>query len=399
MDNDQVSKLALSKAFPGIPESEAAKLVEKGRVASYPAGTKLCTEGKVEEVFYVLLSGEVEVTKEINPYDQRLLKYLSPGDFFGEMGIIHNAPRAATVATTTYSSVLEIDKDGFQEALQQSSTVSMAMVREVSRRLRENDEMAIEDLRIKAGELAHAYQQLAELELARREFLTTIAHELRTPLTSASGFLQVIRMGYLEGDALNDALDKVSRNIDQIVSLTNDILFLQEMDLILADFEPVDVGSLLFEIASEEKIHADEMGVEIQMSVAPGLPAVPGDINSLRRAFSAVINNAIKFSINGGIVQVASDHNPMFLWISIRDQGIGIPAENLPFIYDRFWRTEEYQGNLFGGLGLGLSIAKQVIEQHGGEIVVRSIEGKGTAVTIRMPLAQASSSEGTTILT
>jgi signal transduction histidine kinase len=399
MDNEHVSKLALAKAFPGIPEREAAKLVEKGRVASYPAGTKLCTEGLVEETFYVLLSGEVEVTKEISPEDQRLLKYLNPGDFFGEMGIIHNAPRAATVATTTYSSVLEIDKEGFQEALQQSSTVSLAMVREVSRRLRENDEMAIEDLRVKAGELAHAYQQLAELELARREFLTTIAHELRTPLTSASGFLQVIKMGYLQGDALNDALEKVSRNIDQIVLLTNDILFLQEMDLILADFEPVNIGSLVGEIATAEKPHADEMGVDIQVSVAPGLPSVLGDVKSLKRALSAVINNAIKFSLNGGIVQIAVDHNPMFLWASIRDQGIGIPAENLPMIYERFWRTEEFQGHLFGGLGLGLSIAKQVIEQHGGEIAVKSVEGQGTAFTIRMPLAQTSDSEGTTVLT
>ena len=230
MNEDQISKKALAKAFPGIPESEALKLVEKGQVASYPAGTDLCVEGNVEEVFYVLLSGEVKVTKEINPNDNRLLKFLNPGDFFGEMGIIHDAPRAATVSTTTESSVLEIDKEGFQEVLQQSSTVSLAMVREVSRRLRENDEMAIEDLRIKAGELAHAYQQLAELDMARREFLTTIAHELRTPLTSASGFLQMIKMGYLEGGALDEALEKVSRNVDQIVSLTNDILFLQEMD-------------------------------------------------------------------------------------------------------------------------------------------------------------------------
>jgi signal transduction histidine kinase len=350
-------------------------------------------------VFYVLLSGEVEVTKEINPDDHRLLKYLRPGDFFGEMGIIHDAPRAATVSTTTQASVLEIDKEGFQEVLQQSSTVSLAMVREVSRRLRENDEMAIEDLRIKAGELAHAYQQLAELDLARREFLTTIAHELRTPLTSASGFLQVIRMGFLEGDALNDALDKVSRNVDQIVSLTNDILFLQEMDLILAEFEPLKIGELVLDLVSEEQEHAEQIGVDIQVGVAPNLPEVLGDIKSMRRAFSAVINNAIKFSLNGGVVKIKVDHNPLYLWVSIQDQGIGIPKENLHLIFDRFWRTEEYQGHLFSGVGLGLSIAKQVIEQHGGEIAVNSIEGQGTVFTLRLALAPKLNSATTRVLT
>ena len=86
----------------------------------------------------------------------------------------------------------------------------MAMVREVSRRLRENDEMAIEDLRLKAGELAAAYQRLAQEEFARREFLTSIAHELRTPLTAASGFLEMARKSMLDGESLNMALDTVS---------------------------------------------------------------------------------------------------------------------------------------------------------------------------------------------
>jgi signal transduction histidine kinase len=399
MNNDLISKRALYKAFPGIPDNEVAKLVEKGRVSRYPAGTDLCIEGNVEDVFYVLLSGEVQVTKEISADDNRLLKYLNPGDFFGEMGIIHNAPRAATVSTTTESSVLEIDKEGFQEVLQQSSTVSLAMVREVSRRLRENDEMAIEDLRMKAGELAHAYQQLAELDLVRREFLTTIAHELRTPLTSASGFLQVIRMGFLEGDALNDALDKVSRNLEQIVSLTNDLLFLQEMDLILSDFNPVDIGRLILDVIEGEREHTEQMGVEVGASVSPNLPEVSGDAKSLERAFKAVINNAIKFSLNGGVVEIAVDHNPMYLWVSVRDQGIGIKEENLPLIYNRFWRTEEHEGHLFGGVGLGLSIAKQVIEQHAGEIHVKSVENQGTVFTIRLALSPHLNKEETRVLT
>ena len=229
MSDERYSRMALYKAFPGIPEDEIKRLIVAGTVAHYPRGSVLCLEGQTEDVFYVLLRGGVEVTKEISENDVRVLKHLEPGDFFGEMGLIHDAPRAATVTTTKESSVLEINKEGFEEVLHLSSVVSLSMVREVSRRLRENDEMAIEDLRLKAGDLAQAYQQLAELELARREFLTTIAHELRTPLTSASGFLQVVQMGMLDGEALNQALETISRNIEQIITLINDILFLQEM--------------------------------------------------------------------------------------------------------------------------------------------------------------------------
>ena len=389
MSDDRYSRVALYKAFPGIPEEEIKRLIDTGKVAHYPRGTILCLEGQNEDVFYVLLRGGVEVTKKISEIDVRVLKHLEPGDFFGEMGLIHDAPRAATVTTTKASSVLEINKEGFDEVLHLSSVVSLSMVREVSRRLRENDEMAIEDLRLKAGELAQAYQQLAEQELARREFLTTIAHELRTPLTSASGFLQVIQMSMLDGEALNRALETVSRNIEQIISLINDILFLQEMDLILSEFEPVDVGELVVKVVSAEKGFAEETEVDLKLHIAPNIPQLPGDENSLERALSAIINNAIKFSIYKGIVEVIVDHNPSFIWISIRDQGIGIAQKNLPNIFNRFWRTEEYDGHLFGGVGLGLSIARQVIQQHGGEIKVESVEGKGSTFTVRLKLSSS----------
>ena len=151
------------------------------------------------------------------------------------LGKWHNpqCPRAATVETTLPTDVLEIRKDVFTHLVELSSSMSLAMVRAVSNRLRDNDDMAIEDLREKARELAEAYQQLAELEHARSEFLTTIAHELRTPLMAANGFMQVIRTGKIQGEALKSAVETVSRNIEDIIALTNDILFLQEMDLIL----------------------------------------------------------------------------------------------------------------------------------------------------------------------
>ena len=135
------------------------------------------------------------------------------------------------MVTTENTTVLEIYKEDFTRLVERSSIVSLAMAREVSRRLTQNDTMAIEDLRLKAKELAEAYQQLTEQEYARSEFLSTIAHELRTPLTTTNGFLQIIRMGMLQGEALNSALDLMARNLDDITKLTNDILFMQEMEL------------------------------------------------------------------------------------------------------------------------------------------------------------------------
>ena len=121
----------------------------------------------------------------------------------------------------------------------------MAMISEISNRLRQNDQMAVDDLRMRASELAEAYQKLAEQELARREFLSNIAHELRTPLMIATGYLQMLQRGIMGGDQLTAGIETVARNVQQIATLVNDILFLQEMDLVLSEFQAVDMNEIV----------------------------------------------------------------------------------------------------------------------------------------------------------
>ena len=378
----------LRRAFPGIQESEAEEMVALGQVREYPPETVLTREGARENIFYILLDGTVEVTKEMNDMQSRLMKTLTAGDFFGEMALIHNAPRAATVKTVTPVIVLEIRKEAFTMLLERSTTVSLAMVREVSRRLRENDELAIGDLRLKARELADAYQQLAEMDYARHEFLTTIAHELRTPLTAAGGFLQMIRKGILQGEALSTALDTVANNIQDIVTLTNDLLFLQEMDLILTDFQATDIGKIVASVLEQVRGRAERSGIGMELKIVPGLPSVAADATSLERAITAIIDNAIKFSPDGGAVLVEVNFNSSWVWVRVEDHGVGIPNEAMPRIFDRYFRLDEVGGHLFRGVGLGLSIAQKVIEEHGGRISVDSKLGEGSVFTVYLPLSQ-----------
>ena len=372
----------LRRAFPGIPESEAEEMISAGKVREYPPDTVLCHKGAIESTFYIILDGEVQVTKFINDAEARFLKYLEPGDFFGEMALIQNSPRSATVMTKVPTTVLEINKEAFTVLFKRSTSVSLALAREVSRRLRENNEMAIEDLRIKAKELADAYQQLAELDYARREFLTTIAHELRTPLTAANGFLQVIRMGELQEESSNAALDTVTRNIQDIITLTNDILFLQEMDLILPEFQMTDVGGLVAHAVEQERTRAERNGVGFIINIAPNIPAISADPKSLERAIIAILDNAIKFSPEGGDVIIDVGHADSHVWVTVTDHGVGIPHEMMPRIFERFFHMDQVGVHMFRGLGLGLSIARQVIEQHGGMIEVKSTLGKGSTFTI-----------------
>ncbi len=376
----------LQQAFPGMPRSDAEELVSAGEVRFVPADTVLCLEGAVEDTFYIVLEGEVRVTKVINEEEVRLLKHLYTGDFFGEMALIHNAPRAATVQTVKPTQVLAIKQDDFDRVLQKSTSMSMAMVREVSRRLRENDEMAIDALRVKATELSAAYQRLAEEEFARREFLTTIAHELRTPLTAVNGFLQVARQPDV-GAAMRDAaLDTVDQNVQRIITLVNDILFLQELDLIFAEFQPTDIGQLLFAAVEKYRASAEENGVRLHVELPSRIPKIPADPKTLQRAFEALLDNAIKFSPEGGDVSLQVVTRDGDLHILFRDTGVGIAPEALPRIFDRFFHTDEIGGYVFGGVGLGLSIARQVVEQHGGRIRVESTPGEGSTFTVELKI-------------
>ncbi|MBN1146420.1 MAG: cyclic nucleotide-binding domain-containing protein [Anaerolineales bacterium] len=378
----------LLTAFPGIPEAEAQELINSGEVHTYPKDTVLCQEDTYEATFYILLEGMVKVTKVISHDEVRLLKTLLAGDFFGEMALIHNAPRAASVTTTTQTTVLEIRKHNFNQLLRHSASLSLAMVQEVSRRLRENDAMAIEDLRLKAGELAAAYQQLAEQEFARRSFLTTISHELRTPLTTASGFLQLIENSLAQGHSLDlqtqqAALKSASRNLQEIVALVNDILFVQEMDLILPSFEPTNLKEVLLAVVEKYAARVHENEVELLVQI-PDLPSTPGDARSLQRAFGAILDNAVKFSYPGGKVEVLAGEESGQVWVEVRDYGVGIPADILPRIFDRFFHIDQIEGRLYRGAGLGLSIARQVIEQHHGKIEVQSELGSGTRVKVTL---------------
>jgi signal transduction histidine kinase len=374
----------IPRAFPGIKPDEVQEIIMNSRIKTYPMDTILCREDVLEQTFYMILEGDFEVTKNVNHSEQRLLKTLTAGDFFGEMALIHNAPRAATVKSLSNVVVLELDKEGFNRVLKHSPSVAMAMIGEISKRLRQNDQLAIEDLRLRASELADAYQQLAEQELARQEFLSNIAHELRTPLMIASGYLHALKKGMIASDQLPTSVDTISRSVDQIVALTNDILFLQEIELVIPEFQPVDIVEVVNNVIKKYENKAQERRVTVKLKDDHNIPLVVGDSQSLERAVTALVDNAIKFSAPNGVVEIRFTSQENKVSISVEDHGIGIDPKIRPRIFDRFVHLERSGDELFGGLGIGLSITRQVIQQHKGTLDVESQLGKGSKFTITL---------------
>jgi signal transduction histidine kinase len=374
----------IPRAFPGIKPDEIEALIAHSSIHAYEPGAIICRENSLEDRFYMILEGEAEVTKSINNSQVRLLKTLCPGDFFGEMALIHNAPRAATVTVKTTLTALELDKAAFDQVLHNSNSVALAMISEISNRLRQNDQMAVDDLRMRASELAEAYQKLAEQEVARREFLSSVAHQLRTPLMVATGYLQLLQKGVMSGDQLTAAMDTVSRNVQQIATLVNDILFLQEMELVLPDFQAVDMNEVTRQVLERYSRQAAGRDIHLHFTPHPGLPPVYGDARSLERALVALVDNAIKFSPSGVNVEIRTGLDGEKVLVAVEDHGIGIPQETQPRIFDRFYHLDRSGDELFNGIGLGLAITRQVIEQHQGSLDVISEPGKGSTFTISL---------------
>ena len=374
----------IPRAFPGIKPEEVQEIIINSQIKSYPAGTILCKEDAIEHTFYMILEGEFEVTKTINNMEKRLLKTLIAGDFFGEMALIHNAPRAATVQSLTPAVVLELDKQGFDRVLKHSPSVATAMVAEISNRLRANDQLAIEDLRLRAREIADAYQKLAEQDMARNEFLTSIAHELRTPLMVASGYLHTLKKGLLNGEQLKSTIEIVSRNVDQIVNLTNDLLFLQEQELVLRDFQPVNLYQVVEGIVAKYQAKAKARSINIKLRGNSNIAPVQGDEPSLERAITGLVDNAIKFSHPNSTVDIRFADLGNHVSVSVVDYGIGIDLQIRPRIFDRFFHLENSGDEIYDGLGIGLSITRQVIQQHRGMLDVDSQPGKGSTFTISL---------------
>jgi signal transduction histidine kinase len=244
--------------------------------------------------------------------------------------------------------------------------------------------VAIENARL-LSELQKAYEDLNELDRLKSEFITTTSHELRTPLTSIKGYLQLITSGMVPPDLQPEMLKTVSSHVDTVIHLVNDLLLMQEMDAIEFRKAAVHVAEIVHAEVEAARTRAESAGIRWVLEIAQELPPVWGDAEHLQRMFHNLLDNAIKFSPDGGDVIVRAYAGDKTVTVQVIDSGVGIPREEQEKVFERFYRIEKVGDHLFGGLGLGLAIAKHIVEKHDGRIHVVSAPGEGSTFTVELP--------------
>lgn len=376
----------LKQTFPSLSEEDLDKMTSHARRQVYPPGVCLCNEGEMEDIFYVLEDGRVEVFVSISAEEHLVITELEAGECFGEMGLVADQPRSATVRTLTQCRVLEIDKETLEDVLIRNPRLVLAMMRQISWNLWNNDRKTITTIQNKNEVLARAYADLEAQEKMRTQFISTLSHELRTPLTAAQGFLHLMNSGAIPSEQQTGALEKVTRNVEQVIAITNGLLILHEIDLILPRLAPVRLPPLVNEIIQEVTTYRDIPSDIVINEIPDDFPPVMADEASLGLALRYLIDNAVKFSTNGTPITVITQAEDDGVLIQVKDEGIGMSEETQANLYEPFHKAVgPGSDRLFDGLGIGLVIAKFIIERHDGRISVESSLGQGSTITIHLP--------------
>jgi PAS domain S-box-containing protein len=240
-----------------------------------------------------------------------------------------------------------------------------------------------------AVENARAYARVNDANHLKDEFLATLSHELRTPLNAVLGYARMLRLGTLAAHKVQPALEVVERNATGLKQIIEDVLDISRIvsGRLRLSVEPVDLPAVLRESHATVLPAADAKGVRIDLIIDSMTPPISGDPDRLQQILWNLMSNAIKFTPRGGKVQLRLARVNSHAEVIVSDTGQGISPDFLPFVFDRFRQANATFAREHGGLGLGLSIAKQLVELHGGTIEVSSDgPGKGTTFTVKLPL-------------
>jgi signal transduction histidine kinase len=240
-----------------------------------------------------------------------------------------------------------------------------------------------------SAQLNAAQQKQKELEGLRSDLIAWVGHDLRTPMASIRAILEALADGMVDDPAtIQRYLQTAQKDICSLSYLIDDLFELSQIDAggLKLDIQESSISDLVSDTIESFSKLAEEEGIRISGQVNDEIRLVPMDMQKIGRVFSNLISNAIRHTPVGGSVKIAVEKVGDFLQIKICDSGEGISAEDLPHIFERFYRGEKSRNRTTGGSGLGLAISKGIVEAHGGKIEVKSAEEIGTCFVITLPL-------------
>lgn len=230
-----------------------------------------------------------------------------------------------------------------------------------------------------ASQLQSASIRQEEMQKLRRDLIAWVSHDLQTPLASIRAMVEALSDGMVEDpQTVQRYLQTVQREIGDLSALIDELFQMAQMDAggLTLQLEPASLGDLISDTLESFSELASRKQVTLQGRVAAGVDPVCMDVQLISRVLNNLTSNSLRYTPRGGLVEVLAQRNPEGVLVEVIDSGNGIPAEDLPLIFERFYRGEKSRSRATGGAGLGLAIAKGIVERHGGQIGVESQPGR-----------------------
>ncbi|MBI5777997.1 MAG: HAMP domain-containing protein [Planctomycetes bacterium] len=241
------------------------------------------------------------------------------------------------------------------------------------------------------AKLKELFAEAAKYETLRRDFVANASHELRTPLSLIKGYVETIKEGRQEDwDKMQEFLGIIDRNVNQLDNLVRDLLELSRLEYQkgIALNKPCNINDIIKSVLDDLEPFAALKKQTIIKNIPSDTPAIRTDAELLKKAISNLLDNAIKYTPESGKIEIDVTADAQRLTISIKDNGIGIPGEDLARVFERFYRVDKSRSREMGGTGLGLSIVKHIVQTLKGEVTVTSQPNQGSTFIIKLPIIQ-----------
>ncbi len=234
----------------------------------------------------------------------------------------------------------------------------------------------------------HDITDLRQLEKVRRDFVANVSHELRTPISNIKGYAETLLEGAIN-DKKNaqDFLEIIHSDAERLATLINDILDLSKVESgkLAMELKPYSIKLIITRVVSALSKQAKSKSISVEVNIPEDFPSVMVDETKMTQVFFNLLDNAIKYTEKNGKIEVTGLLRSNSVEISVADNGIGIPEEDLPRIFERFYRVDKARSRELGGTGLGLAIVKHIAQAHNGSVRIKSILGKGSTFTVELP--------------
>lgn len=232
------------------------------------------------------------------------------------------------------------------------------------------------------------FSQIRRLELVRHDFISNISHELRTPLASLKALTETLKEGAIDDPSVaHHFLESMETEVDALVHMVSELLELTRIESgkVPLQLRPVSPEQLLAPAMERLQVQAERAGLELTLDCPPDLPDVLADPPRMEQVLVNLLHNAIKFTPSSGRITLSAHPQGEEVVFSVQDTGVGISADDLSRIFERFYKADKARSK--GGTGLGLAIARHLVEAHGGRIWAKSVEGQGSAFSFTLPIA------------